>query len=270
VTQPELRECPGCGRFQLVPALGPDVTARCVRCATVLRRTRVDSLSRAIALNAAALALVVILWTAMLMRVSTAGIVHDTTLLSGPSELVRQGLWPLAIAVAFTTAVAPICKHVGLIYVLLALKLRLPLPGLAVVFRFARRIGIWAMLEVLLLGVFVALTKLGDLVHMDIGPAVYALIGLTIVVVWADAALDSHEVWEEIEDQGATFVGTPVDRVLAHRDGAVGCESCGLVSVPHGHDAHGHDEHGHGSRCPRCGAARRWRSNAAAARSSTR
>src|SRR6185436_7568795 len=115
--------------------------------------------SRAIALNAAALALVVILWTAMLMRVSTAGIVHDTTLLSGPSELVRQGLWPLAIAVAFTTAVAPICKHVGLIYVLLALKLRLPLPGLAVVFRFARRIGIWAMLEVLLLGVFVALTK---------------------------------------------------------------------------------------------------------------
>lgn len=247
-TRPELRECPGCGRFQLVPALEPGVTARCVRCATVLRRTRVDSLARALALNFACLALIVILWTAMLMRVSTAGIVHETTLLSGPVELVRQGLWPLAIAVAFTTALAPVAKHLGLIYVIAALKLRLPWPGLPQVFRFARRIGIWAMMEVLLLGVFVAFTKLGDLVHMEIGPAVYALIGLTIVVVWADASLDSHEVWEEIEGQGHAAGGAAAslpDKLLAFRDGAIGCEACGLVSVPHGHDAH----------CPRCGAA---------------
>ena len=41
-----------------------------------------------------------------LMKVSTAGIVHETTILSGPAELVRHGLWPLAIAVSFTTAFA--------------------------------------------------------------------------------------------------------------------------------------------------------------------
>ena len=245
MTQSELRECPGCGRFQVVPALEPGETARCVRCSSVLRRTRVDSLPRALALNMAALVLVGVLWSAMLMRVSTAGIVHDTTLVSGPAELVRQGLWPLAIAVAFTTAFAPLCKHLGLIYVLSGLMLRLRLPGLGRVFRLARKIGIWAMLEVLLLGVFVAFTKLGDLVHMEIGPAVYALVALTVVVVWADAVLDSHEVWEEIERQGGTVAGVPSERLQSHLDGAVGCESCGLVSVVEGHDAH----------CPRCGAA---------------
>ena len=50
--------------------------------------------------------------------------------------------------------------------------------------------------EVLLLGVFVAYTKLGALVQMDIGPAVYALGLLTLVVVWADIVLVPDAVWE--------------------------------------------------------------------------
>jgi hypothetical protein len=37
--EPQLRECPGCGLFQTVPALAPGVTAQCVRCPTILRRT---------------------------------------------------------------------------------------------------------------------------------------------------------------------------------------------------------------------------------------
>ena len=39
VTHPELRECFGCGMFQIVPALGPDQRADCARCGTALRRT---------------------------------------------------------------------------------------------------------------------------------------------------------------------------------------------------------------------------------------
>ena len=243
MTEAELRECPGCGMFQIVPPLEAGMRVRCVRCGTGLRHTRANSLSKALALNVAALVLIGILWTAMLMRVSTAGIVHDTTLTSGPVELVRQGLWPLAIAVAFTTAIAPIVKHAGLVYVLSSLRLGLGLPSLPKVFVFARRIGIWAMLEVLLLGVFVAFTKLGDLVHMDIGPAVYALVILTIVTMWADISLDNQEVWEQIERQGAAAHPAELVHLADFQPDALGCESCGLVSIAHGHDDH----------CPRCG-----------------
>ncbi len=35
-----LRECPGCGLFQIEPALSPGMTALCERCGTTLRRTR--------------------------------------------------------------------------------------------------------------------------------------------------------------------------------------------------------------------------------------
>ena len=113
VSRPQLRECFGCGKFQIVPALGPDMRSDCVRCGTSLRRTRRDPLNRCLALTAAALVLFAVVWLAMLMKVSTAGIEHATTLISGPAELVKHGLWPLALVVAFTTAIAPFAKLLG-------------------------------------------------------------------------------------------------------------------------------------------------------------
>jgi paraquat-inducible protein A len=245
LTEPALRECFGCGQFQIVPALGPDMRSDCVRCGTGLRRTRRDPLNRSLALNAAALVLFAVVWLAMLMEVSTAGIVHSTTLTSGPLELVRHGLWPLALVVAFTTAIAPVVKFGGTLYVLVGLRLpRLP-PNLRGVFLFARKMAIWSMLEVLLLGVFVAYTKLGDLVHIEVGPAVYALGLLTVVTVWADTALDPDAVWEAIERRGQTHSPMPAVPPLDFHPAAIGCEACGLVSVPAGHD----------TKCPRCGSA---------------
>ncbi len=249
VTRPQLRECPGCGLFQIVPAMEANMRSDCSRCGTTLRATRADPTGHCLALTAACLVLFAVLWLAMLMKVSTAGIVRETDLMSGPQELVERGLWPLALAVFFTTAAAPLLKFAGTLYVLAGLRMRTPPPNLHGVFRFSRRIGTWAMLEVLLLGAFVAYVKLGDLVTIELGPAVYALGLLTIVVVWAELALDPQAVWEEIERRGQTHAPMPaVMPAVAPRDwrpGAAGCESCGLVSVPAEHDEH---------RCPRCGA----------------
>ncbi|MBN9090931.1 MAG: paraquat-inducible protein A [Reyranella sp.] len=245
MTEPQLRECFGCGLFQLVPALGPDMRSNCLRCGTTLRHTRANSLDHCLAVTAGGLVAFIVLWTATLMQVSQVGIVHETNLMSGPAELVRHGLWPLALAVAFTTAIAPLAMFAGTLYVLVGLRMRRPPPGLARVFLFARKMGVWAMLEVLLLGVFVAYTKLGDLVHIEVGPAVYALGALAILTVWADNALDPAQVWEEIERRGQSHDRLPPVPPIAFLPGAVGCEACGLVSVP------AHDR----ARCPRCGSA---------------
>lgn len=244
VTTPQLRECHGCGLFQIVPALPADMRSECERCGTRLRSTRADPTGRCLALTCASLVLFAILWLTMLMKVSTAGIVHETTIHSGPLELVRHGLWPLAIAVAFTTAFAPLIKFAGTLYVLVGLRMKTLPPNLRGVFIIARRMGTWAMLEVLLLGVFVAYTKLGDLVTIELGPAVYALGILTVVIVWAEVSLDPQAVWEEIERRGQTHAPMPPVAPLEYRPGAAGCEDCKLVCIPAEHDGH----------CPRCGA----------------
>jgi paraquat-inducible protein A len=245
VTRPQLRECPGCGQFQIVPALAPNMRSSCVRCGVALRYSRADPLNHHLALTFTALVLFGVVWLGMLMKVSTAGIVHATTLDSGPLELVDRGLWPLALAVAFTTAFAPAIKFVGTLYVLLGLKMRILPPNLRGVFLLSRRIGVWAMLEVLLLGVFVAYTKLGNLVHIELGPAVYALAVLTIVIVWAELALDPQAVWDEIERRGQTHAPMTQEVLMDLRPGAAGCEGCNLVCVPAEGDA----------KCPRCGSA---------------
>jgi paraquat-inducible protein A len=82
--------------------------------------------------------------------------------------------------------------------------------------------------------------KLSDLVHLRLDPGVFALLALTVVLIWADTALDREAVWDRL---AAVDTG---DGSSAYRDGlgdSVGCETCGLVSVLHPDDPY----------CPRCG-----------------
>lgn len=245
VTEAHLRECPGCGLFQVVPAIEAGMRADCPRCGTVLRRAGRDTIGRAMGLTIGALVLFLILWTTLLMKVSASGIVHEADLLAGPAELFRRGLWPVGAVVAFTTAFAPLCKFGGMAYVLVGLRARRPFPNIRGVFLFARTMGVWAMLDILLLGVFVAYTKLGDLVHIELGPAVYALALLTIVAVWADSVLDPDDVWDEITRRELTHDPMPAPGSAGTVPAsAISCEACGLVSEASGH---------HAQDCPRCG-----------------
>ncbi len=245
----QIRECPGCGLFQAVPPRARGMVARCLRCPTTLQRQPPPPLHHAAALTAAALVLLVITCMTTLMQVQTAGMSHSADLFSGPEELARRGMAVLGLVVVFVTVLAPTGKLVGTLYVLLRLA-EVPPPGhLRQVFVLVERLRPWSMVEVFVLGVFVAYVKLVDVVRIDLGTGVFALLALTIVFVWADSALDRQAVWDRLNRQA---VWDPLDRSDASDDvasawttipeDAVGCETCGLVSRRRA-------EH---SRCPCC------------------
>jgi paraquat-inducible protein A len=234
-TEPQLRECPGCGLFQTVPALPPGTTARCVRCPTILRRTSSHRIDHIIALTVTAVILLIVMCSTRLMSVETAGIKRAADLFSGPEELVRQNMGELAAVIIFVTVLAPLIRLVGTLYVLVRLHEMPPPSHLRRLFAWAERLRPWSMLEVFVFGVFVAYVKLGDLVTIGLATGVYALLALTFVLVWMDSALDREAVWERLY-QLAPCSGTPI---LVD---AVGCETCSLVSVPDPDDP----------RCPRC------------------
>ena len=234
-TEPQLRECPGCGLLQTVPALAPGVTAQCVRCPTVLRRTSGHGFDHIIALTLAAFVLLVVMCSTTLMSVETSGIRRTADLFSGPEELVRQNMGELAVLIIFVTVLAPLIRLVGMLYVLVRLHEKAPPGHLRSIFAWAERLRPWSMLEVFVFGVFVAYVKLGDLVTIGLATGVYALLALTFVLIWMDSALDREAVWERLY-RGNLRGGAP------GLPGAIGCESCGLVSVPRTEDPH----------CPRC------------------
>jgi paraquat-inducible protein A len=239
--------CRYCGLLQQVPALVAPAAVSCAQCGVTLRRVQRNSFARGLACSLTGLALLVIACIMPLMSVSTSGITLGADLFSGPRRLDEQGVWELALVVLFTTAVAPLLKLLGTSYVLLALHLPRPPQHLRSIFVWMGKLGAWSMVEVYLIGVFVAYVKLVDIVHIDVGVAVFALVGVMVATVAADALLDRQAVWEELERKGivahpvvfgsAAVLGALPSTVLA-------CETCEKVSAVAGQGVH---------ECPRCG-----------------
>ena len=247
LTEQHLRECHGCGLFQMMPAMPPGAVARCARCNGTLRRTRKDPLGAPLAFNLGGLVLFCIALTTTMMTLDSSGLKLDASLLSGPRDLQSDGMWELAVVVLLTSVAAPLAKLSGMIYVLLGLRLRRAPRHLRQVFGWMERVRPWAMVEVYMLGIIVAYTKMVDMAQVHIGPGLYALAGVMVLMSAGDVALDRDAVWEEMEHRGLADpedVGGRLDPATAAFRGAVGCECCGLVSIPASEHAH----------CRRCGA----------------
>jgi paraquat-inducible protein A len=142
--------------------------------------------------------------------------------------------------VVFVTLLAPLGTLISTLYVLIRLHESAPPGHLRRVFVAAEWLRPWSMVEVFVFGVFVAYVKLGDLVHITLDTGVYALLALTIVLIWADTALDRQAVWQRLDRRDAAAA---LDRAAHHHlPHAVGCEVCGLVSTATPDNP----------RCPRC------------------
>jgi paraquat-inducible protein A len=193
------------------------------------------------------LVLLTIMCATPLMGVEKAAISRSANLFSGPAELARQGMSPLAAVVLFVTVVAPFGKLIGTLYVLIRLREVRPPQHLRRVFLVAERLRPWSMIEVFVFGVFVAYVKLSDLVHLQLDPGVFALMALTVVLIWADTALEREAVWSRLAPENVNSAGARG----SHRDRLTGssgeqprgCDTCGLVSILPPGDPH----------CPRCG-----------------
>jgi paraquat-inducible protein A len=231
-------ECHDCGARHLLRAAPAGNVARCRRCGARLRVFRADPLGRALALTLTGLVLMAVANLLPFMSLRIEGRIQDAGLLTGAMELFDRGLWVLAGVVILTTVVAPLIKLGGLAYVLLALRLPRPPRHLPVLFRWLQRVHPWAMIEVYLLGVFVAYVKLVDLASIDLGAALYSLAALMVLVAAVDISVDPEDVWEAMERRG--LAPAPVAADVPH----VLCVDCGLLAPRLG---------GH-ARCPRCGA----------------
>jgi paraquat-inducible protein A len=232
-TVPHRIECPDCGLFQILPALSARDVARCARCDGVLRRARRDPIGPALALNIASIALLIISCIMTLMTVSTAGIRLSADLFTGPDELKVYGVWELSVVVLFTTIGAPLGKLVLTTYVLSIIRFSRAPGHIRSAFIWAERLRPWSMIEVYLLGVFVAYVKLADIVTIDVGVALYTLVALLFAMVAADFMLDRHAVWETIDtlrSQPVPVETIPItDKPTDHQ--LVGCDVCSRVNA---------------------------------------
>jgi paraquat-inducible protein A len=236
--------CHECGTVQYMRALPEGGAARCARCGATLYRQRGDSIEHTLLLTLAALILFVIAHTFPFLTFELEGNADTSTLLTGVWRLYEQGMWPLAVLVLLTATLVPLAWLLSTAYVLLPLWLGRVPWGVAQVFRFTELLRPWAMMEVYLLGVIVAYVKLSDLARLELGIALFAFVGLIVVMIAAEAALEPHEIWRRLGPQASA-------RQLRSSGGRalISCHNCDqlalMAPLRAGATAH----------CPRCGAA---------------
>jgi paraquat-inducible protein A len=183
------------------------------------------------------------------MSLSIQGRVQQASLVTGAIALFDQGFWSLAGLVALTTIVAPSLKLGATLYILGGLRLAHPPADLPFVFRWLGLLHPWSMVEVYLLGVFVAYVKLVDLASIEIGIACYSLAALMVLMAALDSVLCPELVWREMERRGLLRVARQDERALP-----ILCHACGITTPANGHA------------CGRCGAAVHSRKRDAIAR----
>ena len=252
---PAVRGCPDCGWAQRLPALPPGSAARCRRCGAVLRRTWADPLRLALALNLGCLVLLAAGATNVLAVVQAEGRIRTAGLFSGPVALAQNGVWALGALVFATTVAAPLLVAGLSVYVLGGVRLRHPPPGLARAFAWRNRLRPWSMIEVFLVGYFVAYAKLGVLAQIEAGWGLLALFGFMVATIAGDAVLDPQAVWEAIAQRAPARPRRAADPAPSPASGSlpdlVCCGTCDLACRPAVPDA----RRGPDARCPRCGAA---------------
>jgi len=199
LSDPTLFACPDCDLLQCLPDLAPGASARCPRCDRELWRRRQDSLERTLALSVAGAVLYIIANTLPMLGLTAVGHQAFTTVLGGAQQLWHDGREIVAVLVLFTVVVAP-ALQIGFMLAITLGARREPAPRwVGTLLRYHPTTGTWSMIEVMLLGVLVALIKIAELATVIPGLALFALGALVFVIAAMQASFDPHEVWSRVE-----------------------------------------------------------------------
>jgi len=191
--------CPHCDLLQRRPELAPGASARCPRCDTELYRRREDAVNRTLALALAALVLYTIANSVPMLGLTVVGRSSFTTVFGGAAQLWRDGREAVAALVLFTAVIAP-ALQIGFVLVITLGAQRHPVPHWAgTLLRHLPTTRTWSMIEVMMLGVLVALIKIAELATVLPGLALYALVALIFVLAAMQSSFDPQEVWDRIE-----------------------------------------------------------------------
>jgi paraquat-inducible protein A len=183
---------------QRLPDLPAGASARCPRCDRELWRRREDSLNRTLALSLTAVVLYAIANTTPMLSLTAVGHSASTTVLGGARQLWEDGQEMVAVLVLFAAVIAPALQIGFMLLIVLGSHRTRPAAWVGTLLRHHPTARTWSMIEVMLLGVMVALIKIAELATVIPGAALFALGALVFVFAGIQASFDPREVWDRI------------------------------------------------------------------------
>jgi len=191
--------CPHCDLLQRLPELAPGASARCPRCDKELWRRREDSLNGTLALGLAAAVLFVVANSVPMLGLTIVGRAASTTVIGGAKHLWDNGQQIVAVVVLFTAVIAPALQIGFMLAVVLGALRERPSKWVGNLLRHQPTTRTWSMIEIMMLGVLVALVKIADYATVIPGMALFVLWALVFLLAGMQASFDQRELWGRIE-----------------------------------------------------------------------
>jgi paraquat-inducible protein A len=199
IADSSLVSCPHCDLLQRLPDLAPGASARCPRCDRELWRRREDSLNRTLALSLGAAVLYVVANSVPMLGLTVVGREAATTVFGGALHLWNNGQQMVGALVFFTAIIAPALQIGFMLAIVLAARRERPPRWVGTLLRHHPATRTWSMIEVMMLGVLVALIKIADYATVIPGLALFILWALVFLLAGIQASFDPREVWERIQ-----------------------------------------------------------------------
>ena len=192
--------CPNCDTLHRLTVEQAKVRMRCARCHHVLTFGRTEAITRVVGLALTSIVLMgIVLFTPFLTLdagpFGSAASVVDVVLGFSTGLMV-----PLAFAVLVFIVVLPLSRALLLAWALLPLVAGARnAPGAEAALRWAFALKPWAMAEIFMVGVAVALVKLAGMASVEMGAAFWAFVLFVLVAAFQDTHLCRNTVWTALE-----------------------------------------------------------------------
>jgi len=209
MARPDVLSCPTCGLTLEVERPARGQRAECPRCGSTVSRGPHGSLQVTAALAVAALILYVPANIYPILRMHFYGAYSESTVWDGVVSLAQSGQYFVALIVFLASIAVPILKLTGLLYLVITARFGLGqrLRDRTRLYRFIDVVGPWAMLDVFLLAILVALVKLGQIAIILPGPGLVAFTAVVVLTMLASASFDPRAIWEHRGDRRADRLG---------------------------------------------------------------
>lgn len=194
--------CPVCDVLHGDVDVAPGAKARCRRCGTVLYAPRQSAMTQIVMLAATAAILMIAAVFFPFLELEAGGLHQRSSVFDAVMAFSEGWMAPLSVAVAATVVLLPFARLCAIAYAIgpMAIGWR-PARHAEAAMRWAEAVRPWAMAEIFILGVAVALVKVAGLAQVTLGPAFWAFAALVLVTVLNDNVICKLSVWKTLEER---------------------------------------------------------------------
>ncbi len=193
-TNEDLKICKQCDVVVELSPVEEGILAVCPVCLGAMARHHRRPFETSLSFALAALVPLAIVLSYPFLTLSVAGQRESSTVADTAQALFEQGFPSIGVLVLIMTLALPMLRLFAFLYVLAPLLRGTVAPYAWLVFRTSETLTPWAMLDVFLIGVLVAVVKLVDLASVEPGAGLIAFVALMLLMVATSATLDREFV----------------------------------------------------------------------------